>query len=73
VRGQRREVQICTRAATVEEVAAAAELPVTDALPIDRTRECRWGGVWLAANLATRACGPHLLYIVQCDRGPPTI
>jgi hypothetical protein len=42
-RRQRREVQICARAATVEEVVAAAELPVTAALPVDRTRECRWG------------------------------
>jgi hypothetical protein len=58
-RGQRREVQVCARAATVEAVAAAAELPV---------RECRWGDVWLAANLVSRACGPHLLYIAQCDR-----
>jgi hypothetical protein len=38
-------VQICARAAMVEEVAAAAELPVTAALPVDRTRECRWGCV----------------------------
>jgi hypothetical protein len=29
-------VQICARAATVGEVAAAAELPVTAALPVDR-------------------------------------
>jgi hypothetical protein len=30
------------------------------------------GGEWLAANLVLRASGPHLLYIAQCDRGPPT-
>jgi hypothetical protein len=54
-------VQVCARAATVEAVAAAvaAELPVTAALPVDRTRECRWG-VWLAANLVTQACTPTL-------------
>jgi hypothetical protein len=51
----------------VVEAVAAAELPVTVALPVDQTRECRWG-VWLAANLMTRACGPHLLFIAQCDR-----
>jgi hypothetical protein len=60
-------VQVCARAATVEAVAAAAELSVTAAFPVDRTRECMWG-VWLAANLVTRACGPHLLFIALCDR-----
>jgi hypothetical protein len=45
-RGQRREVQICALAATVEGVAAAAELPVTPTLPVDRTRDvCGGGGV----------------------------
>jgi hypothetical protein len=24
--------------------------------------------LWRAANLVSRACGPHLLYIAQCDR-----
>jgi hypothetical protein len=53
-------VQVCARAVTVEAVAASAKLPVTAALPVDRTRECRWG-VWLAANLVTRACDPPLI------------
>jgi hypothetical protein len=44
-RGQRREVQICARAATVGEVAAAAALPVTAARPCRSGRECRWGFV----------------------------
>jgi hypothetical protein len=40
-------------------------------VPVDRVGNVG-GGVWLAANLVPRASGPQLLYIAQCDRGPPT-
>jgi hypothetical protein len=59
--GQRRSMQCWRR---------RWSFPSLTVHPVDRTRDV--GGVWLAANLVTRVCGPHPLYIMQCDRGSPT-
>jgi hypothetical protein len=43
-----------------------------DRLGFSRVCGCRWGGV-ATVQLVNSAAGPHLLFIAQCDGGPPTI
>jgi hypothetical protein len=46
-------------------------LPAATALPLDRLGFRTVGGVAAAVILVSCATGPHLLFIAQCDVGPP--
>ena len=69
------DVETTTAAAAVQTTPGmpVAFFPSLAAHPLDRLGFCRWV-LGSTVNLGVRApCGPHLSFIAQCDRGPPTI